>query len=235
MKKSKPQSQNALVHGIYAHDLVLPWENPEDFTALLKSFRAELLPEGPLQEEVVFDITRLHWIKRRAMRAAQIEFHGDPAAAKLIEIGQKGVQEVETYLRTRADKRETYRAQMEQMTNDMIKLLKRMTEAATALEKEPSGTHDDRMREAELAKFKIEALTAGASVQQQSMQSMREIMEFLDIEKRLYERAYRPTELERIVKTEGMIDARIEKAIARLAGLKMYRQTFGQKTLAGPS
>jgi hypothetical protein len=232
--KTKPQSQNALVHGIYARELVLPWETAEDFTALLESFRADLLPEGPLQEEVVFDIARLHWIKRRAMRAAQIEFHGDPAAEQLIEVGPKGVQEVEKYLRARTDQRETYRADLKEAMGDMVELLKRVTETATAPPQKPAGSSEDRMNEAEATRLRIDALTVAFNVKRQGMQFMREMMELLDTEKRLYERAYRPTELERIVKIESMIDARIEKAIARLAGLKMYRRTYGQKTLPAP-
>ena len=101
--KSAAKTRNALVHGIYSDELVLPWEKEEDFTELFESLRADLNPEGALEEEMVFDIARLHWLKRRAIRAVHIEFHTDPAADKLIELATKGgVQEIDRYVRDKA-------------------------------------------------------------------------------------------------------------------------------------
>ena len=46
-------------------------ESEEDFRELYNAIRSELNPESPLEEEAVFDIVRLHWLKRRAIQAAK--------------------------------------------------------------------------------------------------------------------------------------------------------------------
>jgi hypothetical protein len=66
-------SKNALVHGIYASDVLLPGESEEDFSNLYAAIRSDLNPEGALEEEAVLDIVRLHWLKRRAIKVAKGE------------------------------------------------------------------------------------------------------------------------------------------------------------------
>ena len=66
-------SKNALVHGVYASDVLLPGESVEDFTNLYAAIRSDLNPEGALEEEAVLDIVRLHWLKRRAIKVAKGE------------------------------------------------------------------------------------------------------------------------------------------------------------------
>ena len=66
-------SKNALVHGVYASDVLLPGESVEDFTNLYAAIRSDLNPEGTLEEEAVLDIVRLHWLKRRAIKVAKGE------------------------------------------------------------------------------------------------------------------------------------------------------------------
>ena len=58
-------SKNALTHGFYASDVVLAWENRQEFDALLQAFRDEYCPDGVSEEAAVFDLASLHWKKRR--------------------------------------------------------------------------------------------------------------------------------------------------------------------------
>ena len=39
-------SKNALTHGFYATDVVLPWENQQEFDGLLRAFQDEYCPDG---------------------------------------------------------------------------------------------------------------------------------------------------------------------------------------------
>ena len=55
--------KNALSHGAYAQDFVLPWENEQDFVDLHKGLRDELEPDGPSEEEVVLGVAGLYWKK----------------------------------------------------------------------------------------------------------------------------------------------------------------------------
>jgi hypothetical protein len=64
MSDSK-RSKNALSHGLYASDVVLAWENEQDFKDLHESLREDFGPEGASEEAAVFDMAHLHWRKRR--------------------------------------------------------------------------------------------------------------------------------------------------------------------------
>ena len=61
---TKP-NKNALTHGFYATDVVLPWENQQEFDDLLQAYRDEYCPDGISEEDAVFELTDLHWKKRR--------------------------------------------------------------------------------------------------------------------------------------------------------------------------
>ena len=134
-------SKNALIHGIYASDILLSDESEEHFDELYQKLRSDLNPASPLEEETVLDIVRLHWLKRRAIKAA------------------KG----------------NYRERSES-AYELLKMCK-----------DPSL----RAKPAEII--------------------------------------YEPADLERVIKLEAMIDTRIEKALARLAGIKEFRRIYGQK------
>ena len=78
--RSKPKTKNALSHGLYANDLVLAWENEQDFMDLYQGIRRQLRPNGTLQDEVVLDIAQLHWRKRRVHIGMQLAYRGHPDA-----------------------------------------------------------------------------------------------------------------------------------------------------------
>ena len=59
--------KDALVHGLYSSDIVLPSENQQEFDALLEGYREEYRPDGPSEEDAVFDLVCLEWKKRRLM------------------------------------------------------------------------------------------------------------------------------------------------------------------------
>jgi hypothetical protein len=134
-------SKNALIHGIYASDILLPDESEEHFDELYQKLRSDLNPESPLEEEAVLDVVRFYWLKRRAIKAA------------------KG----------------NYR-QRSESAYEMVKMCK-----------DPSL----RAKPAEII--------------------------------------YEPADLEQVIKLEAMIDTRIEKALARLVGIKEFRRIYGQK------
>ena len=62
---------NALVHGVYAKDLVLPWESEEDLIKLYQAYHEEFNVEGASEEEVLLDVVVCDWQQRRAAKAAQ--------------------------------------------------------------------------------------------------------------------------------------------------------------------
>ena len=107
MASKATRPKNALAHGLYASDLVLAWENEQDFVDLHESIRQELNPVGSLEDIAVLDIARLHWVKRRLNVGAQLAYHRHPDAPAITEAGEEGWQGVRNYLRNKAGDTDT--------------------------------------------------------------------------------------------------------------------------------
>jgi len=95
---------NALSHGVYAQDHVLPWENKQDFFDFHNALREELEPDGPAEEEPVLGIASLYWKKRRMMIGSQLAYRRHPNAAALSEAGKGGWRGVGEYLEATSGK-----------------------------------------------------------------------------------------------------------------------------------
>jgi hypothetical protein len=60
---------NALRHGVLSRYTVLPWEDTDEYQALLDALVAEHTPDGPTQEHLVEEIAAIFWRKRRLRMA----------------------------------------------------------------------------------------------------------------------------------------------------------------------
>jgi hypothetical protein len=56
---------NALQHGVLSQHTVLPWEDREEYLALLEALVAEHKPQGPTEEHLVEELAGIIWRKRR--------------------------------------------------------------------------------------------------------------------------------------------------------------------------
>ncbi len=56
---------NALRHGIYSKNKILPGERHEDFMTLLNGIRLDLRPQGTMQDATASNIAGLFWRRRR--------------------------------------------------------------------------------------------------------------------------------------------------------------------------
>jgi hypothetical protein len=65
---SKSQNKNALKHGAFSETIILPEEDPKDFEDLHNSLINEWNPEGPTEEDKVYNIAKNMWRKRRVNR-----------------------------------------------------------------------------------------------------------------------------------------------------------------------
>ena len=92
------RSQNALTHGLYARDTLLPWEDPEAFDALHQAIREELGPSGPLEESAVRAIAELEWRKHRLAVGFLLPFFKNPPPPELVEAGRDGIAALAAYL-----------------------------------------------------------------------------------------------------------------------------------------
>ena len=83
--KKKPKLSSALVTGIYARDLLLPGESKNEFIAVKNRLWAEFLPEGHSEEELVLNLAKLFWRRRRLHVGERILIKDDPFAQRLKE------------------------------------------------------------------------------------------------------------------------------------------------------
>ena len=65
---------NALRHGIMSRFTVLPWEDADEYRALVEALAAEHTPEGPTEEHLVEELAGILWRKRR-LRLAEAATH----------------------------------------------------------------------------------------------------------------------------------------------------------------
>ena len=65
---------NALRHGVLSRYLVLPWEDADQYDALVASLTAEHQPRGPTEEHLVEELAGVLWRKRR-LRLAEAAAH----------------------------------------------------------------------------------------------------------------------------------------------------------------
>jgi hypothetical protein len=65
---------NALRHGVLSRYLVLPWEDADEYGALVVSLVDEHQPVGPTEEHLVEEIAGVFWRKRR-LRLAEAAAH----------------------------------------------------------------------------------------------------------------------------------------------------------------
>ena len=56
---------NALRHGVLSRYTVLPWEDAEEYRALVAALAAEHAPQGPTEEHLVEELAGILWRKRR--------------------------------------------------------------------------------------------------------------------------------------------------------------------------
>jgi hypothetical protein len=65
---------NALRHGVLSRHTVLPWEDADEYQALVAALVAEHAPQGPTEEHLVEEVAGILWRKRR-LRLAEAAAH----------------------------------------------------------------------------------------------------------------------------------------------------------------
>ena len=72
---------NALKHGVLSRYTVLPWENADEYQALVAALVAEHAPQGPTEEHLVEELAGILWRKRR-LRLAEAAASGGALNAR---------------------------------------------------------------------------------------------------------------------------------------------------------
>ena len=233
--------QNALVHGVYSADIVLPWESAEDFECLHQELATEWVPEGRTEQETVLALARLHWLKHRLMRSTQMAFRQDPFVAELEKSGAKTWAEVESFLQQKAAADDGVMDEARKTLVELKTALQNASSLMTASDPNTIKIYSD----VELIKKlflenvvpvygKVFGKVHGKNFKNTDGNDLDDDLLITTVEK-----AYHPDYLEKIVRLEASIDARIDKNLHRLMSLKEYKRlinsTAASKQIASPS
>lgn len=230
MTKPAPNpSRKALTHGVYASDIVLPWESEDDLMELVREAREQLYPETPFQDGVVVDIAILRFKKRRLRVSTTIGYRRDPLSEKLRAAAETGGTEAlaehftgrivngRTAFETMQQSKLRYGESVSRLSDMLMNTIQKIDDGTLAREEGNS---------------KIEAIKLMLT----SISHDREMMINASTALRLYEdedsvvaRPYRTAEIERELKLETVIDKQIEKKIQSLVTLKEYDRLYGRR------
>jgi hypothetical protein len=225
--KAKPAAKNALLHGVYASEVVLPWESEEDFERLYKDFKKEWAPKGPSQEEAVFTLTRLHWLKHRLVRSTQIAFRRDPLIVELEESGVKTWAEAESFLKSKANADDNVMKLAKEALQELKTAVQNASQMMTAADKDSQGIY--RKIETIQSMYEKHNMTIYQQAFDMALQpnpnSTDERDKYIkNTNRQLVEQVYHPEYLEKFVRLEASIDARIDKTMQRIITLKEYQR-----------
>jgi hypothetical protein len=215
---------NALTHGVYAEERVLPWEDPQDLMTLRDEIWEEYQVKGRSEEETALGLVWQFWLKRRVARAVQLPYHlglspedrqsppksfGD-LVSRVIAIADDGAEA--SAAATRA-----------------IEALEKAAAQILDIQRPLASHSSDETQQS--------ALAAAGQAQRDAQFVRKMFMEQVfprlikleevrrnDGPSTAYEKAYSSAELEKLTRLEAMLDARIDKLIARLVRLQEYKR-----------
>jgi hypothetical protein len=216
---SKPKKVGSIVHGLYAKDLLLPWDDREEFVALYSGLKQEFFPNGPSEEECVTDLAQLYWQKRTLWRLRTATVLRDRFTEEIVAMNRTSWAGIRRGLREKArEEQSLVRAMEVSVANGVAKmnrLGKKMRKVAGPQEVQ------------ELA-----SLLSSAIAQVKKMLPLIEQVQQLPDAEGAFDKNYLPEALEKVVRLEASIDARITRVSARLVALKEFKRTPAGSPLA---
>jgi hypothetical protein len=208
----KKQNHNALKHGAYAKDIVLPNESAEEFEQLRHEFRLQFNPVGEPQEAVVRELAEIQWVKNRLNRPLRQSF----IHSELI------VSDVGTW-------------PLDLIVNCAKKSMEVMDSAA-----EMAWARADKLVQAKLALLKgttpeerEKVLNAASQLALYSGEWTGALRAMVDMAADLQNTARDPLSqnVDVVLKLFEQLDRRYDKAVKRLINLKEYDRLYGAKLI----
>lgn len=225
LSPSLPKTKNALIHGISASDNVLPWESEGDFEKLFTDLQTEWAPEGRSEQETVLSLARLHWLKHRLMRATRLASLKDPFIAELDEAGVKNWDDVERLIREKSTTDSSVIDLAKKSFEDLsaalnaAKAMMTMANPDTGeITKQVGDLHDL------FSKFVVPHFSKAREQYLGPDSKLTGPANNADPKATAVHSSYHPDYLEKIIRLDASIDARIDKTLARLTSIKEYKR-----------
>lgn len=218
----KVGNKNALCHGVYAEDIILPWESEAEYTQLHDSFKEEWQPAGASEEHAVLDLTHWTWIKWRAAKMAQIRYHSDPLISDMLKSENNSWRDIVKLQKALPETTDNHRA----VVNLLIKSLNDFFETIRA-QRFPTDTTDGKKIQSDLAELGHKVNTF---IDIAKSRLFPAVDLWAEITKRTTKNIvlpYQPETMEQEVRVTAAIEARIDKVLARLTALKEYKRISG--------
>jgi hypothetical protein len=243
---------NALKHGVLSRYAVLPWEDQNEYDALVAALVIEHNPQGPTEEHMVEELAGILWRKRRLRLAEAATFrrglkettetYRDTARVALIHVtAEKGADGVEDAIRATPEQTVVDLADVDEdeaMTAKAVKILR--AGRPDAYERALGAVRDDtREWWEELLTWEQEDFDEGeemptadadgliafieSKVQHWYAERRRELDTRPLIRDQAIAEALDPKRLERLARYEVHLDRKLERMLAMLLRLKDLR------------
>jgi hypothetical protein len=217
---AKPKSFSRLTHGLYANEVLLPWDNRAEFIKLHEALTEEFFPNGRSEEECVLDLAYLHWQKRTLMRMRTASVCRDWFVDDIVATDKKSWEGIRQGLRAKA-----------QQDHILAQTLEAGAATAAAHLSRKAVKYAKELNQAEAEKL-LPRLNAALDMISNKMLPLAEKARQLPDAEGAFEKHYLPEDFEKITRIETAMDVRISKVLGRLVSLKEFKRTPAGSPLA---
>jgi hypothetical protein len=249
---------NAVRHGVLSQHTVLPWEDGEEYRALIEALVSEHKPQGPTEEHLVEELASVIWRKRRLQTAESAIHHRalkgacgpfrETVEAALVHMAEPGKTETvaDAIRATEAETAGDY-ADLESdriMTKTAIRVLdspssEAYSRALAALREDTREWWEEQLTwrredyQEDEKPFRARAEDLFRFLQEKVLPSYDERRSQLEhrplIRAQAFGEAVDPERLDRLVRYEVHLDRKFERMLAMLLRLKDLRQRTAEE------
>jgi hypothetical protein len=191
----------------------MPWDDREEFNALHEELKKEYFPSGASEEQCVLDLALAHWHKLTIWRLRTATVLRDPFTQQIVATEKKSWSAIRGGLRKMAREEHGLKQVMEAGAAKMIDVMSRLT---IKLAKE--------LNPAEAKQLAAQLGTAVDLFESKMMPLFEKGRQLPDAEG-AFDNHHLPEDLEKVMRLETAIDARITKLLARLVAIKEFKRT----------
>lgn len=206
-------NRNALLHGVYARDITLPWEANADLEKMHADFTLEFNPKGRAEQEAVLDLTVAHWQKHNLWFMRQIAVLKDPFSHEIIETGRTSQRGIRKKLRETAKSVRSIQSIGEEIFNSL------------RYEVQRANRRIEKTSDPETVKLLEQKLDACLHILTERALPFLTKMSQLHNPENTFDNSYAPDCLEKLFRLETVLDGRIAKILGRLVALKEFKRT----------